>query len=162
MPSRATFTTKVIPGDVSLKEIRRRVTERPNYVRVGLPDSLHEDSKLTIAEIGSIHEYGSPRAGIPERPFLHPAIREGLPKIMRLQASVSFDVQNGKTTKAAGLTLLGLLGQKLVQQKIRHGVFVKLKDSTIAARRKKFGRTSTKPLIASGSMVQNVTFTIEP
>jgi hypothetical protein len=156
MASRATFTTKVIPGDVSLAELRRRVSGRPNYVRVGLPDALHEDTKITIAELGAIHEYGAPKAGIPERPFLHPAIREGLPQITRLQAVIGLDVQNGKTTKADGLERLGLLGQRLVQQKIRHGEFVPLKPATIARK-----KGSTKPLIDTGQMMQSVTFAVE-
>lgn len=151
----ASIQTTIIPGKTSLQQIYNWVTARPDYVRVGLPDTPHEQAKLTIAELGAIHEFGAPRANIPERPFLHPAMREGAPQIERLSQVLLFQLQNGQTTKEIALEKLGLLGVRLVQQKIDEGPFVKLKDATIAR------KGSSKPLIDTGQMVQSVTFAIE-
>jgi hypothetical protein len=161
MASKVTLTTVVTPGKVSIRQLYDAVTVKPDYVRVGLPDTPHEGAKLTIAQIGAIHEYGAPAANIPQRPFLHPALREGAPQLERLSKALLFQVQNNQITKEYALERLGLLGQGLVQKKIRHGDFVELKPATIAARKKKFGRASTAPLRASGQMMQSVTFAVE-
>jgi hypothetical protein len=155
MPNRITFTTKVIPGAISTKELRKRVSERPSYVRVGLPDVPHGDADLTIAQIGTIHEYGAPKANIPERPFLRPALRNGQPQLARASGKLLFEVQNGSLTKFAALSRLGLLGVRLVQENIVHGEFTPLKPATIAR------KGSSKPLIDTGQMMQSVTYSIE-
>lgn len=151
----ASIQTTIIPGKTSLQQIYNWVTARPDYVRVGLPDTPHAQAQLTIAEIGAIHEFGAPRANIPERPFLHPAMREGADQIERLSKVLLFELQNGETTKDVALESLGLLGVRLVQEKIREGEFVPLKPATIAR------KGSSKPLIDTGQMIQSVTFQIE-
>lgn len=156
MAGRSTLETVIVPGKVSIRELYEWVSVRPDYVRVGLPDTMHEQAKLTIAEIGAIHEYGAPGANIPERPFLNPALREGVMQMERLSKVLLFEVQNGEITKQAALERLGELGVRLVQQKIRNGAFVPLKASTIAR------KGSSKPLIDTGQMMQSVTFSIEP
>jgi hypothetical protein len=170
MPAKVKITTVVIPGKVSIRELYDWVTVKPDYVRVGLPDSPHTKERvaagkgkvktrtgrgLTIAQIGAIHEYGAPGASIPSRPFLHPALREGTPELQRLTKILLFEVQSGSITKEIALERLGLLGQRLVQQKIRRGEFAELQPKTIA--RKK----SSKPLIDTGQMIQSVTFAVE-
>jgi hypothetical protein len=156
MPNRITFTTKVIPGAISTKELRKRVSERPSYVRVGLPDAPHAgDADLTLAQLGMIHEYGAPAAHIPERPFLRPALRNGQPQLARASGKLLFEVQNGTLTKFAALSRLGLLGVRLVQENIVHGEFTPLKPATIKR------KGSSKPLIDTGQMMQSVTYAIE-
>lgn len=152
MPS---LQTTIIPGKASLEQIYNWVTATPDYVRVGLPDTPHPQAQLTIAEIGAIHEFGAPGANIPERPFLHPGIREGADQIARLSQVLLFQLQNGETTKNEALEQLGLLGVRLVQEKIRNGEFVPLSPRTIAR------KGSSQPLIDTGQMVQSVTFAIE-
>ena len=151
----AFFSTRVVPGTISLEQIYKNVTASPDYIRVGLPDMPHEDTNLTIAQIGMIHEYGAPAANIPERPFLHPAIAEGADQIRKLDEELLFAVQNGKYPKDMAMRRLGVLAVRLVQEKIRHGQFVPLKAATIAR------KGSSQPLIDSGQMVQSVTFEVE-
>lgn len=151
----ATLQTTIIPGKASLEQIYNWVTATPDYVRVGLPDTPHPQAQLTIAEIGAIHEFGAPGANIPERPFLHPGIREGGDQIARLSQVLLFQLQNGEITKNDALEQLGLLGVRLVQEKIRNGEFVPLSPRTIAR------KGSSQPLIDTGQMIQSVTFAIE-
>jgi hypothetical protein len=147
-----TYVTRVVPGLITPEALRRNVTANPDFVKVGLPDVAHQDSNLTIAEIGMIHEFGAPRANIPERPFLIPAIIQGAGEITELQQQYMRRVQLGTATKAYALSKLGELGVRLVQQNIRHGYFKALKPATI--RRK----GSSKPLIDSQQMIRSVTY----
>ena len=156
MPARVSVTTRIVPGEVPLDVLRRRVTERPDYVRVGLPDVPHQDSAITLAQLGAIHEYGAPRRNIPERPFLHPSLRAAQPQLAKLAGELLFQVQNGKLVKRAALERLGFAGVGIVQRYIRDSShFTELKPATVAR------KGSSKPLIDTGQMIQNVTFQVE-
>ena len=122
----------MVPGAISLERIRRAVTGVPKYVQVGLPDLPHkDDANLTLAQIGTIHEYGAPSVGIPERPFLHPAITEGRDQIGALNQQVALNVVTGKYGMEQGLGSLGNLGVRLVQEKVTSNIPPPLKQSTI-------------------------------
>jgi hypothetical protein len=110
---------------------------------------------MTLAQLGVIHEYGAPAAGIPERPFLFSAISEGKEQINQLNASVLAEVQLGTISKQDALGQLGNLGVRLVQEKIRHGEFTPLKPATIER------KGSSKPLVDTGQLAQSVAFEVE-
>lgn len=142
-------------GNKNLNKLAAELKKSGKYVKVGLPDSPHRDSGLTLAQLGGIHEYGAPGAGIPERPFLAVAIRKELDDLMRLNIiNLKLILHNGQTFEGA-LEQLGLMAQGKVQQYIVDGDFAPLQPATIAR------KGSSKPLIDTGQMRQSITFVVE-
>lgn len=145
------ITTRIVPGAISLEQIRKNVTDL-NAVKIGLPDSPHAEG-LTLSQLGLIHEYGT--ATIPSRPFLYSGISEGREEINRLNKTTLAAVQTGELSKQEALGRLGNLGVRLVQEKIRGGPFVPLNPATISA------KGSSAPLIDTGQLRASVTFEVE-
>lgn len=80
-------SVKVI--DHGLKELKRqlkKLVENPSYVKAGLLGTggkdKRSDGKLTNAELGIIHEFGTSR--LPPRPFISPAFQKGKPEYLRM------------------------------------------------------------------------------
>jgi hypothetical protein len=70
----------------------------------------------------------------------------------------------GRTTKEYALRRLGNLGIRLVQEKIRHGPFQQLAESTKRMRRTRLNKprmTRFTPLWDTGNMLQSVTMEVE-
>lgn len=99
-----------------LKEFKKRVVKIDNSpaVHVGLLSDgkpRSDDSSYTNAEIGAVHEYGAPDAGIPQRPWLRPAIRKN-------QQAYADLIQDGMRKELQGVPALSkalkLVGVKAV------------------------------------------------
>lgn len=166
------FTSEIIK-DISHKtfpELRRRLDLDKWEVQVGLPENKphklprkNKGSKVkaavakvlaTLAQIGAAHEFGVPKLGIPERPWLRPGIRSGTEDYIRLNRRNIIRIMKGEMTGAQALQQLGAMAVGKVQKYIRNGVFAPLKAATI--RRK----GSDKPLIDTGQMMQSITFVV--
>lgn len=137
-----------------LKALARQLKNTGKYVKVGLPDSNHKGSHLTIAQIGMIHEYGAPGAGIPERPFLAVSIKKSEGDIIRLNRVNLKMILNNMTTFDKALEQLGLMAQGMIQAYIPVGDFVPLRPETIAR------KGSSGPLIDTGQMRQSVSYVV--
>lgn len=113
-----------------------------------------------------IHDNGSPVKNIPRREFLRPGIQAGKAKIiLRLGQGARLAVNGDIASIEKALTAAGLEAQKSVRAKITTGPFVKLKDATIAARRRKHkGRKSTNvsvtPLVDTGQLRNSINFVV--
>lgn len=109
------------------------------------------------AEIGVIHEYGSPANNIPERSMIRQTFRNRREELIRLQAKLARALIEGKITEERAMGLLGAWAAGAIKATItRDGSFAPLKPATIA--RKK----SSKPLIETGQLVGSVTFVVVP
>lgn len=132
-------------------------------VLVGVPAEKaprQEGTPINNAALAYIHNYGSPVANIPARPFMEPGIKDANAKIaegMKLAAQASLEGKKEETTK--GLVRVGLVAQNSIKRRITTGPFAPLKPGTIAARRRR-GRTGTKPLLDTGAMRNSITFVI--
>lgn len=132
-------------------------------VLVGIPDSAPErkdDEPIGNAAIGYIQETGSPVNNIPPRPFLVPGVAEATAKVTPqlqkgVEAALDGDVDGAERRMAAA----GLLAQNSVRARINSGISPELKDSTLAARRRR-GRTGTVPLIDTGQLRNSITYVI--
>lgn len=112
------------------------------------------------ADLAYIHEYGSPAANIPARPFLRPGIREAQVTIrgwMMKTAQAAFRGDEAAVTR--GLHATGMAAKIAVQGKIQRGPFMPLAASTLAKRRKK-GRTGTLPLLDTGQLRNAINYVI--
>lgn len=152
-----TITKDNVPGFLAAV---KRMTQ--DQVLVGIPSSTTErpGSPITNAALGYIHEFGSPRANIPARPFLYPGI-------LSVQDQISTQLHNaGKQAlggdpdaTTAALQGVGMIAASAVQKKITDGPFAPLAPSTLAARKQR-GVTRTNPLMDTGALRRSITWTI--
>lgn len=164
------FTSRLVK-DISSKtfsELRRRADLNGVEVRVGLPaGKKHKDKKKAkgkgtakpeeptpIALIGMVHEFGSQKVGIPERPWLRPGIRSGTPEYVALNRVNLIRILRGELAPRTALALLGAMAVGKVQRFIRQGFFQPLSESTVK------GKGSSAPLIDTGQMIQSVVFEV--
>src|SRR4029077_16180840 len=114
-----------------LDALIHRLAAGAERVMVGVPVGAKEDDGTAIALIAAVHEFGSPKKGIPERSFLRAGIRRAQPQL----AAVNFDslrkvVDNTMSIHQA-LDRLGLAASTAVKEEINRGDFTPLAEETI-------------------------------
>ncbi|MDD3310956.1 hypothetical protein [Pseudodesulfovibrio sp.] len=103
-------------------------------VLVGIPGSAgpHDDSDLTNAEIGYIHEMGSPRRNIPARPFLESGIRAAQKQIVeQLRNAGTAALEGSSTGVKHSLEKAGLVAQNSVRAHFVDNDWEPLAESTL-------------------------------
>lgn len=136
------------------------LTGKRAFVGVPAENDFRQGEPIGNAALAYIHEFGSPAANIPARPFLRPGIQAVQVEIEDRLRSTAHDVMGGDTGKAeAGLNAVGLIAQTSVQKAITDGDFAPLAASTLAARRSR-GFMGTKPLIETGALRQAIRYVI--
>ena len=148
-----------LPG---LKALIERMNAANRAVLVGLIAGTKDEPNGTpIAMIGAVHEFGYEEFNIPERSWLRGGIRRGTEKINAVNRDSLRKVMLGKMTIEQALHREGVVAVGEVKREFTVGTFAPLKPATIAARKRKFGRKSTRPLIASGNLRSAVTYQLE-
>lgn len=109
---------------------------------------------MTVASIAAVHEFGAPKARIPERSFLRSAIDESRELLERTAKNVAGSVARGTLTANQAAARLGLVAQARVQRKIVDGPFAPNAPFTVRQ------KGSSRPLIDSGQMRQSVTYEV--
>lgn len=141
------------PGLAGLKAKLQAIADLE--VRVGvLGDGGYHDADLTNAELLAIHEFGAPRAGIPERAPVRTAFDQHERAWQALAAKLLKAVI---AERLAPEQALGLLGERAVadmRTTIRAGLPPPLQPATV--RRK----GSTTPLIDTGRLLQAIAWEI--
>ena len=88
-------------------EVRSRAKAMANLrLRVGVFGGT-EDDGTPLAEVAAIHEFGAPRAGIPQRSFQRSTMRRKRDEITRVLATQVSAVALGKKSPAAALGTVG-------------------------------------------------------
>ena len=105
---------------------------------------------LTNNELGMVHEFGSPAAGIPERSFLRSTFDEQRPAYKELARKLCRAVIERKMSVPTALKVLGLKAESDVRAKIRSHIPPPNSPATIAA------KGSSTPLIDTGQMVNAI------
>lgn len=132
-------------------------------VVIGIPKSnnaIHKGSKFTVAQIGAVHEYGSPENGIPQRSFLRVPLSNNSNELFK---QISKDLKFSKINSNTALGRLGSSGVSVVLEAFNSqggGTWKELKPSTEARRKKGKGSGSNKPLIDTGQLRQKITFEV--
>lgn len=154
-------------------------------VLIGIPEAKterkpdeDEQGPMTNAALGYIHEFGSPKANIPARPFLIPGVRDAKEGYeARLKKAAQAAIDNDNTKIDAELNAAGLVAQNAVKAKINSGDFLPLSDATLrarAARGRKGAKTElasraagnapstefAKPLIDTGQLRNSITYVV--
>lgn len=142
------------------QELKGRLADlaRP-HVRVGVLASkggsaaAEGSAGITMAELATVHEYGSPEAGIPARSFVRRTFIEKEADTAGAIAKLAGRVIEGKVDEGRALELLGAWGAAQVKNTIARGPHIPppLKPETIEAKSGK-----TRPLVDSGQLVGSI------
>ena len=128
-------------------------------VRVGFQaGEAAEKDGVDIANIAMWNEVGTSRA--PARPFLRPSVDDHKEDIAQVCKAYLQKLAKGEVTAQQILSGLGSMQVGLVQDKILDGPHIPNAPSTLSSKLRK--GLSEKPLIATGSMKNHVTFVIKP
>lgn len=173
----------VVDKSKSLEAALKALTERE--VLVGIPAEKaqrqaapenDEDAALTNAQLGYIHEHGSPARNIPARPFLDPGIKAARgPIVDQLRAGGKAALDGNISGVDAALNKAGIIGQNSVRNHFVDNDWPALADSTLA---KKIGEVKNadgkvikkgktraqtgaiNPLILSGQLRKSITYIV--
>lgn len=145
-------------------EVRARVDGLGRlHARVGVIGAAasqpHAAGDLTNGEIATLHEFGNPSTGLPERSFVRATMRDParLEELRRLQERVIGAVVAGRMTGAQAVGLLGAWAAGAIRAQItERGDFAPLAPATVAA------KGSSKPLVDSGQLVGAISFEVVP
>ena len=162
MAARSPVRIRVRDTDKGWKKLRREVLASPKFVTIG----IHGEQDARGSGIGNvalmaIHEFGSERAGIPERSVIRRTIdnelaangastKIGGTRVGRLIQRLGKSVYKGKITLDQALNTLGLRVAADMRRTIDRtpSNWPALKPATIAAR--EFG--GSKPLLDLGEL----------
>lgn len=108
----------------------------------------------TVAMIAFWNEFGTKRSHA--RPFMRPALRQGRNNYERVLKNGLKKILLAKVKSETVLAGLGTIAQDDIQNMISKIMTPGLSERTIAQRKKLFGSTSTKPLIASGELRSSI------
>lgn len=138
-----------------LRELEQKLQTRG--VAVGLPADAgtHPEAGMSFAKLGAIHEFGAPKAGIPERSFLRAPLRAAQDQIASDFRRLMKMVVEDKLTMNQALNSIGNRGATIAQQAISSGI---APPNTAATERRK---GSTTPLMDTGALRQAITWVLE-
>lgn len=156
---------KTIDHTVELLRSVKYLNER--HTLVGVPaEKTARDSKgakgtpPTNSFLAYVHNYGSPAANIPARPFMEPGIKNAEAQIADQMKKASTAAGSGDQSGVdRGLNGAGIVAATSIKAKITDGPFVPLAPSTLRARRSR-GRKGTRPLIDTGQLRNSITYVV--
>lgn len=134
------------------------------YVKVGILEKAgkHEGADLTVAEIMSIHEFGAPSVGIPERAPLRKTVDQKRNEINTTIDKLYGKILDGDMDVDKALPLLGMDVKRKIQQTIREGLTPPWAESTLRARASKSGGiVAIVPLIDSGQTIRSIDYEVK-
>lgn len=139
-----------------IAELARELKLKP-VIRIGIISGSPDEDQLSMAELGAIHEFGAPRANIPERSFLRAtADAKRLEWMALLERSLRLAVAGRLTVDQA----MGIVGQQAVADvvaRIREGAGIPppLQQATIDR------KGSSRPLVDTGRLVQAISYEVK-
>lgn len=133
----------VIITKLDLSKVFESLTKLADIeILVGFPEdtTARQDdpgAEITNAALGYIHDNGAPEQNIPARPFMLPGITNAQDAITAKLGQILTAVAvkgAGVNVVAQGMTQVGLLGKRAIQNKINEGIDPALAESTLKAR----------------------------
>lgn len=149
-----------------LDDLKKRLEFLKHHkLMIGIPEkeSARQGGDITNVALAFIHTNGSPRRGIPPRPFLEPGLvtTGALDRISTLMGEAVRAAANGQQSEAmAILKAAGQVGENSVRAYISAGISPGLAESTKKAKAKKKS-TSPVPLIDTGELLKSITYVIQ-
>ena len=136
-----------------ISTLKKRV-KTPGTVDVGIIDAgVHPSGDITVAGIGFVHEFGSEKAGIPERSFIRSTLADKKKDIISLQKKLLKKISAGMKVEIA----LGLVGEFIKDEITKKIVAIKTPPNTAQTIARK---GSSNPLIDTGQLKNSITFEV--
>lgn len=139
----------------------RRVLRKQGVVRVGVlaakgGSAPHGGDPLTMVELATIHEFGSPAANIPERSFIRRTFENRRADVEKITGRLSEKILRGEMTVGRALALLGEWGAAEVKKTITVGnqITPDIQDATKAR------KGSDRPLVDTGQLVNVISYQV--
>ena len=150
----------MVRDDNRTKEILKAIEElNSQCVDIGV---LGDDDKegVSIVTIATIHEYGAPKAGIPERSFIRANFDKNVDEYFEQIKGYLDRVFQGEVSAKTLYTKMGQTVAQDTQKLIRKKIPPALKDSTIKARKKRKNEGTT-PLIDTGRLLEAISYEVK-
>lgn len=152
---------KLIRDDNDIPELMDRLEKaRATKMKFGILGSglggkRHKGVKLTIVEIGSVHEFGAPSVNIPERSFIRKTFDDKQGEVADVAEEffgqyIMGDISYDAATKGVGEFVKGL-----IQTTMRDLSSPALKAITIQL------KGSSQPLIDTGQLLDSIEYEVE-
>lgn len=157
MASKTRAKLKVRDRDLGWRKLRREVFKPTMHVTVGVhgeQDARDDGEGLGNVGLMAVHEFGSERAGIPERSVIRLTIDDNIGKYRQLIHRLGQQVYATRITALQALDQLGLKVAADMRRTIDRtpGEWPALKEATIASRQ--FG--GSKPLLDRGELKKSI------
>jgi len=149
----------VTGNDRPWRELLARLKTRDAHVKVGILQARGGDADagdgMTMVGLGTIHEFGAPAAGIPERSFIRRTFADPAPTKAVAARLVTQVVEGGMSLRTA-LDALGAWGAAAVKKTITAGPHIPpaLKPATVAR------KGSDRPLVDTGRLVGSISWEV--
>lgn len=154
--------TKIIDKDRGWKKIAADLRKTANhpYAKVGFvepsAEAPHKGSALTVAQIATIHEYGSEDGRIPPRSFIRGTLIQESQAIQGAISSLLKSVLFQKLNVETALGRLGLFAVSLIKNRITNEhIPPELSPATIKAKTRD-GKKGDVPLVDTGQMLNSI------
>ena len=140
------------------KLIKKLEVSQRKGVNVGILQSKGASApqgKASMVEIAASHEFGAPKAGIPERSFIRSTFITREADAKKMLARLVTGIVDDKIEVENGLRLLGAWAVAAVKNTITSGdIPPPLKAATIAKKK------SSKPLVDTGQLINSIHFEV--
>lgn len=144
---------KVIDKDKGMRDIQKRLKnlKGQKHVVIGILGSGDVDG-FSLADIATVHEFGSEDGHIPQRSFLRSTHDKKLKENQALLKKLKSKLLKEDTDKV--LNTIGSVIQGQIVEAINNGIGPPLKSQTIKR------KGSSKPLIDTGHLKASITFEV--
>lgn len=145
------LTLQTRERDLGLNKLKltiQQLSSKPS-VKVGVVGEQASEDRggITLSELAAVHEYGSPKRGIPERSFIRSTLDAKKALITKELGKGLGNILSGTTTSLAVLQGLGDTIAHEVQSRIDRGLAPPLKDPH---------KSGFRPLIDTGDLVLSI------
>lgn len=129
-------------------------------VRVGVLASKGGDAEAApgfpMTALATVHEYGSPRNGIPERSFIRSTFEAKAGEVGKITERLARGFVEGKISLARAYEVLGTKGAAMVKATIASGPHIPppLKPATVKA------KGSDRPLVDTGALKNAISYEV--
>jgi hypothetical protein len=155
------LTLRSFDKDHGWKAFIRRLREiRKLQVKVGLlgtGKNTRQKGEATNVEIGLVHEFGSPKQGIPERSFIRSTFDARRAEYAAMARRLLPAVISGRSDARRALGLIGAKASADIKNTVTQGPHIPppLKPATVAR------KGSDRPLVDTNQMVNAVAWAVE-
>lgn len=153
---------KIIDRDLGLNKILSELKKvQGSYVSVGILEDAPPPAKgqMSMAKLGTIHEYGLMSLNIPARPFMRQTFERINAKISELIKNQLDLVIKGSSNVKRSLGLVGEYVRSEIRRQFVVGDFEPNKPSTIKAKTVG-GKKGTTPLIDTGRLRASINYKV--